>query len=655
LFIEAKESGNPIPKPKKIFLQAKPEERDRLRRRAGEIFPDLEIASEPGDQYFLSSHPGAPELSALEQKFSEPARNLSPEIRDQAYLLNAENDRISIFAGGAPGLYYGLLSLAELFQKNGGALEYFDHPIFSRRGFLQDLSRGQVLTPAGFERLAEALSAFRYNWLTFNLEHNFGYERHPEIPGSDDQLLKSEAKALFELCKEHYVEVVPMQQSFGHLRGILSRQKYRHLAFDEKLLWSLDPRKDEIYSLLAELYQEQAECFPGKYFLVGLDEPFDLKKYWKPELAGGQEFPEIYLEHLRKLNRMITGLGRRLMVWGDIFVAHPELLPEVPEDVVIINWQYGTSNQEDENFYLGRSKAIAESGREFYPATATWSYARLFPELKTMESNNRNFLKVGARLGAKGALLTNWGDLGHLQLLGGIALPIAFFAVNSWRPREISLPEFGKDFALNFFNDRSGKSAELYLLLDRLNQVVSPGKFFGGSALFVLLDELFSLQYLPARSGSEPSLSDQLVKIVKETEILTSGLGNLKNSEWLLDLKPMIYALGILFSKILIQENASLIFQQPSKREEVLILFGHLSNYFQQFALALRDRWLVQAKPRGLERNLARLVKVVEGYQKRLNFLKEGKAQTWEQFRDAEEFSEYRFNLIKEMGLEGLL
>lgn len=653
LFIKPLEGLKPVKESGKIFLEAEPSELDRLHRRCLEVFPQKEIVSKPSEHFALWSQAGLEGLSLIARNFSEQAKGLSIDVKSQSYILSAEDERISIYAGGASGLYYGMLALLELFQKNAGARDFFSHPVYPRRGFLQDLSRGQVLNRAGWERLVEALSFFRFNWLTFNLEHNFGYEKHPEIPDEDDQLTKAEAKALFELCKEHYIEVVPMQQSFGHCRGILSREKYRHLAFDEKLLWSLDPRKDEVYSLLEELYEEQCECFPGDFFLVGCDEPFDLKKFWKPETGDGRSFPEIYLAHLLRLHQTLLGLKRRMMVWGDIFVEHPELLARIPDDVIIINWQYGTSNQENEDFYLAKSRKIADSAREFYVATTTWSYARLFPEIRTMEANNKHFLKAGENLCAKGALLTNWGDLGHLQLLGYIAPALGYFGAQSFKPDELSLDDFGRDFSQCFFGDESGNSARFYLVLDKINEVVSPGKFLGSSALFVLLDDLFSGQYIPACSLKE--ISDQLLGIIKDVEALTSGIKNPANPEWLLDLKPVIYALGILFSKFLVQENASLMFQDASKREEALILFGHLSAYFQEFAIALKDRWMSQAKPRGLENNLRRLVKVIEGYQKRLEQLKQSQGQSWEQFRDSPEFSEYKFNLIKELGLEGLL
>ena len=656
MFIDSKTlptQGAPAKMPGKFLLRAAADEKERLKRRALEIFPKTEIAVETGEQFLFASAPLTENLFKLLEKFSEASKGLDPESKAQSYFIQAEGEGFTVIGGGAAGLYYGMLSLSEFYGKNGIAVELFDRPRFGSRGFLQDLSRGQVLTLPGFQRLVQALGAFRYNWLTFNLEHNFGYSKHPSIWEGDDALSPQEALALAELCREYFIEVVPMQQSLGHCRGILNKPKYRPLAFDDKLLWSLDPRKDEIYALLSDLYQEQAQCFPGKYFLVGCDEPFDLKKNWKPENAGGKQFPEAYIEHLLKLHKIISGLGRKMMVWGDIFVSHPELIPRVPDDATIINWQYGTSQLEKEEFYEQKTRAVAESRKDFYVATCTWSYARLFPELKTMEHNNRNFLNVGERLSAQGALLTNWGDMGHMQLLGYVAMPLAFFAMNAWKKSELTIEEFSHDFSQYFFNDSKGVTGEFFLLLGKVNEIVSPGAFFGGAALFVLLDELYSIQFLPNRPLIE--LTEDLLKALKQAASATSSLANIKNYEWILDIKPVIYALGVLFTKILLKDNAPLALLDSSKKEEILNLFGHLLNYSKNLEDVFKERWLAQAKPLGLARNLARLAKMTEGYQKRKDQISTATDQKWEKLRDAPEFAEYRFNLMKEMGLEGLI
>lgn len=652
MFIEVKPAEKPMKRPGKMVIRGKPEEKDRLFRRAREIFPQTEIIAEAGEQFLCASLPLTEELFKFIEKFSLNSQHLSQEIRDQSYFLAAKNDGFCIIAHSPAGLFYGMLGLAEFLEKKVAEIELFDYPRYRARGFLQDLSRGQVLTRSGFERLVRALGSCRYNWLTFNLEHNFGYRKHPEISEADDALTINEAKALSELCREYYLEAVPMQQSLGHCRGILSRPEHRSLAFDDQLLWSLDPGKEGTYSLLRDFFEEQAESFPSKYFFVGCDEPFDLKKLWKPEAANGKQFPQLYLDHLLKLHKIVSGLGRQMMVWGDVFVSHSELLAKLPKDIIIINWQYGTSEQEDEDYYEQRSKAIAESGKEFYVATTTFSYARLFPELKTMAANNRNFLNVGSRLNASGALLANWGDLGHMQLLGHISLPIAYFASHSWRENRASLEDFSRDFAAGFFADQNGKAGEFFILLDRVNDIISPGRSFGASGLFILLDDLFSSQFLPDRKIG--LLSEDLLKILKAAAQVTSSLSGIKNYDWILDLKPVIYSLGILFTKFLIKENAPLVVKDSSKKEEMAGLFQHLLNYCRTLEASLKDRWLAQAKPLGLERNLARLAKAAQGYQKRLEQMRNSDAKSFEELRDAPEFEQYRFNLIKEMGMEGL-
>lgn len=638
--------------PQKLLLKA-PEQSAKLKNRAKELFPDSEIITEANKQFELLSLPVSTKQNHWQNKFLHQIKNLPSAIKDQAYFLNAEKDELGIIAQSAKGLYYGMLALFELTKNQTQAIALFDYPSFAQRGFLQDLSRGQVLNPSGFERLIKALALFRYNWLTFNLEHNFGYEKHPEISEADDQLTKSQAKALFELCQEHFIEPVPMQQSLGHLRGILTKPKYKNLAFDENLLWSLNPKKEEIYSLLTELYQEQAEVFPGNYFLVGLDEPFDMKKQLANSGDSEKSLPKIYLNHLLKLHKIISELGRKMMVWGDMILAHPELIPEIPEDIIIINWQYGTSQLENQEFYLKKTEPLAKCHKQFYIATTTWSYARLFPELKTMEANNRNFLKVGEKLSAQGALLTNWGDLGHIQLLGYIAPAIGFFGLNSWKPEEISLEEFNQNFSKFFFQDETGQIGQFYLLMNQINEILSPGKLLGGSALFILLDELYSQQYLPNQDLE--NLSEELLKLIKSCSEITTGLGAIKNPDWVLDLKPIIFALGILFIKLLLKKKTPIILNQANSKDELIQMFQYLEFYSEQFAQAFKERWLNQAHPKGLERILNRLAKTQQGYKKRLEQIQKTKIENWEQFQNSPEFNEYRFHLIQELGLNDLL
>ena len=87
-------------------------------------------------------------------------------------------------------------------------------------------------------------------------------------------------------CKERFIELVPFQNSFGHLHRWLKHDSYRHLAECPEgwpMAWSMS--KDEPFSLcptapasiefLEKLYDEYLPNFSSDKFMVGCDETAD--------------------------------------------------------------------------------------------------------------------------------------------------------------------------------------------------------------------------------------------------------------------------------------------------------------------------------------------------------------------------------------------
>ena len=58
-----------------------------------------------------------------------------------------------------------------------------------------------------------------------------------------------------------------------------------------------------------------------------------------------------------------------MMFWGDIILHKPELIPELPKDVIALNWGYDA----DHPFDRGR-EAFRDAGVPFYvcPGTSSW-------------------------------------------------------------------------------------------------------------------------------------------------------------------------------------------------------------------------------------------------------------------------------------------
>jgi hypothetical protein len=113
--------------------------------------------------------------------------------------------------------------------------------------------------------------------------------------------------------------------------------------------------------------------------------------------------------------------------WGDIILHHPELIPELPPDVVALDWGYEWNDPYDE-----QARAFAESGIAFYVCPGTSSWNSLSGRTKNCLGNLLNAAENGYKHGAAGFLITDWGDNGHWQYLPISYVGLAGGGAASW-------------------------------------------------------------------------------------------------------------------------------------------------------------------------------------------------------------------------------
>ena len=74
-------------------------------------------------------------------------------------------------------------------------------------------------------------------------------------------------------CQKLGIDVIPLQQSFGHLEYALQHERYsglREAASDFSQVCPLHEAADK--ALFEDLFSEMAALFPSKYFHIGGDE-----------------------------------------------------------------------------------------------------------------------------------------------------------------------------------------------------------------------------------------------------------------------------------------------------------------------------------------------------------------------------------------------
>ena len=118
-------------------------------------------------------------------------------------------------------------------------------------------------------------------------EHTFAYRQH-QVWEHASPLTGAEILALDAYCRERFVELVPNQNSFGHMKPWLIHERYAHLAETHgtiKTPWgsytfpgpfSLAPEHPGSLELIRSLYDELLPHFTSRQINVGCDETIDL-------------------------------------------------------------------------------------------------------------------------------------------------------------------------------------------------------------------------------------------------------------------------------------------------------------------------------------------------------------------------------------------
>ena len=420
-----------------------------------------------------SSAPGSPGLGPSPPTPLRFKPSASRNDRDESYRLTIGERGITIQAATSGARYYAIQTLRQLIMHYGlrlPRLEIDDAPDFARRGFMHDVSRGKVPRLKTLFQLVEWLGFLKYNQLQLYVEHTFAFKNHPLLGRGHSPLTARDLRALDAHCRRHHVELVPNLQSFGHAQGILKHRRYRDLAESDHLGgWTLSPTQPGTYRLLEEMYEEFLPNFTNSSdFNVGCDETWDLGRGKSSALAAKIGLGRVYLGHILKVRKLAGRFGRRMMIWGDILANHPELLPELPRDVILLNWGYEAHGEERR--YGRRLRPARDSGLEHWVCPGTSAWNSLFFRMTNARANLRRFAKAGRQSGASGYLVTDWGDNGHYNFLSYSLWPLAYGADCAWRvqPDPVAEADFDSRMALLLLGDRAGEWIEPMRILGDL-------------------------------------------------------------------------------------------------------------------------------------------------------------------------------------------
>ncbi len=436
----------------------------------------------------------------------------------QGYSLAITPEGILVEARTVTGLFYGTCTLVQIIRQRGRtlpAMQITDWPDFPARGVMLDISRDKVPRMETLFELVEMLAGWKVNQLQLYTEHTFAYRQHPEVWASASPMTGDDILALDAFCRERHIELVPNQNSFGHMQRWLTHERYAPLAeihgeFQtpwgaERGPYSLSPVDPGSLELIRGLYDELLPHFSSRQFNVGCDETFDLGQGRSREACEQRGTHRVYLEYLLKLHAEVERHQRTMQFWGDILIEHPELMAELPKDIVALEWGYEADHPFDEH-----AAHFAALGLPFYVCPGTSSWNTIGGRTDNAIRNLLNAAEAGLKHGAEGYLITDWGDNGHWQVLPISYLGFAVGAAYSWALDANRDMEVAAVVSQHAFGDETGSMGRvLYDLGNVYHATAVP--LHNSSPLFWTLQRSFT--QLRARSWEEPDFPAALAAI----------------------------------------------------------------------------------------------------------------------------------------------
>jgi hypothetical protein len=386
----------------------------------------------------------------------------------ESYALDIRADEMVCAARDPAGVFYGLQTLCQLVRANrqGSALpcvQVRDWPSLRWRCFQDDMTRGPSSTLDTLRFEASLGAYLKLNLMTYYMEYQFAFRKHPEIGPTNGSLTPEELTALVDHAKPLHMEVLGNQQSFGHFGRILARPHYAHLRETPEVL---TPAREETYQFLDDLYSEVCPRVPFPWFNVCCDETEGLGSGPAKELVASIGVGGVYVRHLMRIHDLLRDkYQKRMMMWGDIILQHPDHLDEIPKDTIMLTWGYDArANFEDQIMPFSRS------GYEFFVCPGVSDWNRILPDFGVAITNIQNFVRDGARHGAIGMINTDWQDDG--EALKAVKWHAdAWAAECAWNASTTSIDAFNRRIGGVLFGEtvnEFGKAIELLAQTHRL-------------------------------------------------------------------------------------------------------------------------------------------------------------------------------------------
>lgn len=367
------------------------------------------------------------------------------DLPRESYKINIQPQKLLIQASDEVGIFYGIKTIKQMINKDQiNCCEISDAPDLKIRGVMLDISRSKVATLATLKQLVDLFADLKYNHLELYVEgFSYEYQSFPEVLQEGNYISRSDYLELEKYAHESYLDLVPNQNGFGHMSDWLARDEYHELAecSDGFTIWgshrppsTLDPTNPKSYQLVKKMYDDMLPYFKSPYFNMNFDEPYELGFGKSKEICDKTSKADVYVEYLKPLAEVVRSYHKTPMIWGDVLIHHPDAIKKLPDDIIFIDWGYNLNYPFEEH-----AKILHQAGTSFMAASGTNTWSTVVGRYDDMKGSIENSANSVKKYQGLGTIVTDWGDIGHLQYLPFSYPGFIYGAICAWGKPDESL------------------------------------------------------------------------------------------------------------------------------------------------------------------------------------------------------------------------
>jgi len=393
-----------------------------------------------------------------------------PAMHDEGYVVLTTRNTVNVLAATDSGIFYGVQTVKQLVHGHGpnaglNTVTVRDWPAMPFRAIDDDLSRGPIPTLDYQKKQIRTFAAYKLNIYSPYFENALEHANTPLTAPFGGGFTSADAKELVAYARRYHIEIVPEQEAFGHLHGVLKYEEFSKLS-ETPHGSVLAPQTDSL-ELIRGWFSEIVKEFPSPFLHIGADETFELGRGQTSDRVQRNGLGPVYIDFLKQIHAALQPYGKRLLFWGDIARNQPALLSSLPKDMVAVPWWYDPQPKGFDSYIL----PFRQAGMETWVAPGVNNWDRVYPNNDMALRNIQGFVRDGQRLGATGVFNTVWNDDGE-GLFASDWYGVLFGAAAGWQKGESSIPQFEQSYGEAFHGDSTGEINQAQLELMAAHKLI---------------------------------------------------------------------------------------------------------------------------------------------------------------------------------------